>query len=155
MSHWACIYILFIFNAVIASSLSLPISNNKTSSDSPWFPNTSVGNLTADGVWCSAHHGDSMKLASCSNAWAKIDASSLPMEFRTRSRTVESPASSRLPLRWLSDDGICAIDVHAVGGSSGDISTGDQISEQAMRILHQCVVGRHMGGSVQGLGRSL
>ncbi|KAL8820921.1 MAG: hypothetical protein Q9191_007417 [Dirinaria sp. TL-2023a] len=60
-----------------------------------------------------------------------------------------------LPVRYLSDDGICAIDVTS-GPQSGrdvraDITTGVQIAGVARLILDKCVRDTGTGGSVVGI----
>lgn len=53
-------------------------------------------------------HGTGLDVASCRNAWEKIDLSSDPHLFVTNLRHSPDDAIT-VPVRLLSDDGFCAI----------------------------------------------
>ena len=51
-----------------------------------------------------------------------------------------------LPTRYLSDDGLCAIDVHMSRFTQGDISSDHEIAMAAQSILMKCVLEFGLGG---------
>ena len=55
------------------------------------------------------------------------------------------PLKWRVPIRYLSDDGLCAIDVELAKRSEGDTTSDGDIVETAEAILHQCVEGHGEG----------
>ena len=57
------------------------------------------------------------------------------------------------PIRYLSDDGICAIDVQLESGARWDTSNWDIISGYAKTILDECVARQQKGGSVRGFSK--
>ena len=56
------------------------------------------------------------------------------------------PPKWRVPIRYLSDDGLCAIDVELAKRSKGDTTSDADIVEIAESILHQCVEAHGEGG---------
>lgn len=63
----------------------------------------------------------------------------------------------QLPYRFLSTDGLCAIDIEVVSGKSSDVSDWAEISEKAQQLVDRCVLlvpnFRHtMGGSIRNVG---
>ena len=59
------------------------------------------------------------------------------------------------PIRYLSDDGICAIDIqfHTGEGAIGDTSNGEIISWYAKTILRDCVAKEQRGGAIHGFSK--
>ena len=92
----------------------------------------------------------SMSEASCTNAWQKIDRSTTTHAFRPRGRGDREDFVT--PIRYLSDDGICAIDVQLDTGR-GDSSSSFVISWYAKMILDECVIRLGKGGSVRGFSK--
>ena len=91
-----------------------------------------------------------MSEASCTNAWQKIDRSTITHVFRPRGRGNREDFVT--PIRYLSDDGICAIDVQLDSGR-GDSSSLFVISWYAKMILDACVNKLGKGGSVRGFSK--
>lgn len=63
-----------------------------------------------------------------------------------------------LPIRYLSDDGLCAIDVNRKikgAGMVGDTTSEFAISESAARILNSCVVNKEIGGVDSNFSESI
>ena len=59
-----------------------------------------------------------------------------------------------LPIRYLSDDGLCAIDIRAIYRAESELFKGDwakniDVSEAARNVLG-CVLKRGVGGSISG-----
>ena len=99
--------------AILTSALSLPpslslISSNSTSISN--YNNQTLSNLTLDPrIFCSTVYGQDFKVASCRNALQKIPRSSESYRW-VRVRTKQQAANQIVtPIRYLSDDGICAI----------------------------------------------
>ena len=62
-----------------------------------------------------------------------------------------------LPLRYLSDDGLCAIDINHkrdMAGTLGDESSDWTISEKAANVLDECVENKETGGVTMDLSKS-
>lgn len=60
-----------------------------------------------------------------------------------------------LPIRYLADDGICAIDLFFRWPSSGpDLTIRRTISEPAKSVINQCVLGLGKGGSITRFSKS-
>ena len=106
-----------------------------------------VGNLTANRPTCTASFGDDLSEESCRNAWDKIDRFSTKVQ-RFVPRQHAAIDDVPMPFRYLSDDGTCAIDIRFRRPSKGDFNTGVEISADAKRIIHQCVLPHKKGGSV-------
>ena len=94
---------------------------------------------------CSGRmYGGNLKPASCRNAWDKIERSSVPKRSAVRSAPDRESFDYLLPKRYLSDDGLCAIDVsipqsQIAAGRRWDLATGLQLSNSAWEVLEYCV----------------
>lgn len=90
---------------------------------------------------------------SCLNAWNKIVPSTKPLIFGGHS--LHSRAVT-VPLRYLSEDGLCAFDVVLVNGAMGDVANGLAVSHAARSLFDVCAIARSIryengsGGSVTG-----
>lgn len=125
------------------TALSIPTSLSMSANLSS-FPMGIKGHR----IYCTARLGAFADPEACRNAWAKIDRTEGTELFspRSESSTIPHPPWLALPLRYLSDDGTCAIDVRAVRAKEGDISSGREISDTAFQVLDKCV-GSFRGGS--------
>lgn len=97
----------------------------------------------------SGIHSPPLSLRSCQNAWEKISPFGKEgEEVYFRHRHEKPPASQvTLPIRWLSDDGECAIDLTlAPGRKNFDYTSGDQIAGFAKYVLEECVESTERGG---------
>ena len=56
------------------------------------------------------------------------------------------PLKWRTPIRYLSDDGLCAIDVELIKSSRGDTTRDSDTAGVAESILHGCVENKGEGG---------
>ena len=103
-------------------------------------------NLTAGpGVpTCSkVRYGGSLRPLSCKNALDKIERSSVPKRYGLRSSPAKDSFDYLVPERYLSDDGLCAIDVairqmQVSQGRKWDIANGVEISDAAWAVMRQC-----------------
>ena len=146
------IAVFSLFTSSIALSLppSISISQNRTTLD-----NAPSANLTARGKpYCSSvHYGRDLSRESCENAWVKIGQSATRRTYLIRPRSTGEhvvPPDIALPVRYLSDDGNCAIDVKIKSGSTEDSASGLQIAEQAGEVLDTCLHRADIGGSITG-----
>lgn len=72
---------------------------------------TSIDLASRSGVLCKKIHGEDLNAGSCRNAWQKIRCTSHTQWFIPRSREPGEASYNNvlIPVRYLSDDGICAI----------------------------------------------
>ena len=103
-----------------------------------------------DMVLCSwRRYGYYLSDDSCRNAWDKIGDSATPRKLHARphgrGQQAEIPLMSRLPVRYLGDDGFCAIDVKLEGGRE-DTSSDRAISAATDSVLLKCVERSGSGG---------
>ena len=138
-------FFFFLLTSTFALSLPPPITISPNANNILKPPNTAIRNLTAGRTVCGSRYGTSLSEYSCQNAWLKIDRySSIPESFRPRPTSSETP----LPIRYLSDDGMCAIDIVNTDGTSGDITTGMEIAQQAKLLVDRCVRWENKGGFI-------
>ena len=105
---------LFAFFTIITFAFSLPPSISLADSNATgmydYVNQTSPGLAYHRGVRCIESYGKDLSVASCHNAWQKIQRSSNPQQFISTERSSRaSPHDVVVPIRYLSDDGICAI----------------------------------------------
>lgn len=105
--------LLLLFTICIHAS-SLPPSLSLMSINSKGIDkdvNQTLPNLSADWqIFCRTQYGEHVDATSCRNAWQKIDSSPQIHRFIPPSRRSSEPLDSVvMPIRYLSDDGICAI----------------------------------------------
>lgn len=110
-----------------------------------------VGLALNDTFHCNPRsYGQNLNQDSCRNAWNKIEQSSIPRTFNSRppgrGPYVQIPIKSRLPIRYLSDDGLCAIDLRMQSSSKRDTCTTSAIAAAADLILRNCVERVGWGG---------
>ena len=137
-----------------AAYLSLPISIIQISNDTNIHLDGTSSNLTEISPHCSSIYGSGFKVESCRNAWDKMDHSSTTPQEYARRRFMTT-RKKPVPFRYLSDDGICAIDVDLKVRANDDFSTGRAISEYAKMILDQCVLSSRKGGRIKDFGEFL
>lgn len=92
-----------------------------------------------------------LNLDNCANAWAKVDKSIQPYIYAERP---VQQGEIALPIRYLSDDGSCAIDVTfnpnpEESEERGDVANGIAISNAARAVILQCVGRTRSGGQKQ------
>ena len=87
---------------------------------------------------------------SCVNAMGKIPPWNKPVIFGSRLVEVKDII---VPLRYLSDDGLCATDVTLVKGTSGDVSNGIGLLHAARTVWEKCAIGSATGGVTNGFCR--
>lgn len=96
----------------------------------------------------SARFGFPLRQHSCLNAWGKMPRTTQESTYSVRSRT--GSADITVPIRYQSDDGLCAIDLRPRFSDvmpGGDIARSIDISNAVVRILQECVHGLGNGGS--------
>ena len=106
---------------------------------------------------CRSAFGLELNAYSCKNAWGKMPLDSEVYIYETR----ESIAAGThfgvgLPVRFLSDDGLCAIDIlvkevsERQFATSGDSARNIDVSKAAKAVLDDCVSIKRRGGLVTG-----
>ncbi|KAL9580458.1 MAG: hypothetical protein Q9203_006293 [Teloschistes exilis] len=106
--------------------------------------------LTNPAVACTPNTTDeSLSTFSCGNAWHKIVRTTPPVIYSPRPGTGKAGDVS-LPVRYLSDDGLCAIDINVAQGKRGDVSNGLSIARAADEIIRTCVPRQSMSGEKVG-----
>ena len=95
--------------------------------------------------------GRGLDKRSCWNAWDKMPRSSDQHNLypRLSGRHTSVPVLSKLPIRYLSDDGLCAIDVRLIAGSKGDTTTDRVIAAAARSVLFECLETDGWGGQLE------
>lgn len=95
-------------------------------------------------------YGKDLDVDSCEDALSKMPSSSESQTYAPRTR--KTPGGVGLPVRYLSDNGKCAIDLDQRRSSEAiaiDITTADTIREYTERLLDNCVSGpEKTGGTV-------
>ena len=95
-------------------------------------------------------YGRRLKESSCRNAWDKIGTSGTSHTLFARPRGAgqyaEIPIWSRLPIRYLSDDGVCAIDLRIKSGGRQDTTSSQAVSTAVDLLLRKCVEQDGWGG---------
>lgn len=123
--------------------ITLPSFNTTT-------PEQSV--LTAGQISCNGQqYGRNLNLKSCQQVYHAMSALPKPKTFGQRGTgfTYDAP----LPFRYLSHDGLCAVDVSHVAGMDFDTIAPNDLKEAARSLVAICVSGQpNIGGMVTGLG---
>ena len=150
---------IFLSLHVLTATLSLPpptsLLQNSTAFYSPYANFTASNNLRCDSRW----YGEDLSVVSCENAWKKISQSTASQVYRTRSNSAFAPVKPpeiAMPVRYLSDDGVCAIDIkgNPTSRKIWDVASDRRISETAKLVLNECVIERKLGGSFASIGMS-
>ncbi|KAL8983205.1 MAG: hypothetical protein Q9177_005040 [Variospora cf. flavescens] len=92
-------------------------------------------------------YGTELSHASCVQAWQKMPRTNINRRYGNS--RVHGQNLVQLPLRYLSDDGLCAVDVNLkrnAVGSVGDITTELTLVTMAKEVLDQCVAASRVGG---------
>ncbi|KAL2049305.1 hypothetical protein ABVK25_010402 [Lepraria finkii] len=100
----------------------------------------------------SERFGSNLNRVSCYEAWRRIGTSTVLRNVVQRRKSLT--ADGYLPMRYLSTDGLCAIDVVFRPGVLEDVVSSKQISIAADTVLARCVTGRHVtiGGYTASVG---
>ena len=93
---------------------------------------------------CGQNFGSDFNKNSCQNAWQKIERSTSPQGYCHRQDPLTE--NTPLPIRYLSNDGTCAIDVEFIENVNDATCDGLTISEMAGSILVKCVYLANEGG---------
>ena len=75
--------------------------------------NTTLSNVTLGQQSCRSNYGTGLTMTSCTNAWEKIPQDSETCTYGLRADIAAGAhLDVGLPVRYLSDDGLCAIDIY-------------------------------------------
>ena len=146
-------FAIFAFLAFSSSAFFFsPVNSTHILPDNPAnHTNDNVDPVPNDTYHCNSRSfGHHLNRDSCRNAWNKIEQSTNPRTFNSRppgsGQHVEIPIESRLPIRYLSDDGLCAIDLRLQSNSRRDTCNTRAIAAAADSVLRNCVERRGWGG---------
>ena len=144
----------FVFLLAPASTLFFPPFNsiNSFSGNPANHTNYDVDPILNDTFNCIPRaYGRDLNRDSCRHAWDKIEQTDTPRTFNSRpsgrGQYPQIPIKSRLPIRYLSDDGLCAIDLRMHSSSKRDTSTTRAIAAAADLVLRNCVERVGWGGN--------
>ena len=118
-------------------------------------PSTNGSHLPLNGtrLKCTpGYYGTDLDWNSCEAAWDKMPRSRAAKTYVSRNLRNPITSAIRLPLRYLSDDGACAIDVDQKRTASrhiSDITTPNTLANRAADVIVGCVHSRRWGGYVQ------
>ena len=137
---------VFLYTKSNALLLSPPLSLITTLNASSAVSEASLS-ATDQPEICSKSFGFNFQKDSCQKAWQKIERSSQPQVLRRREGALTN--DTPVPIRYLSDDGTCAVDVDIFPpGIAETTSDGLTISNLAGGILVKCVYQLGEGGTV-------
>lgn len=143
--------VFLLLRGAFTSSLALHLAaHNGSASDPPLALNSAP--MDPGMPYCRSIFGTGLNPDSCRNVWEKIEPSSHAQDFRPR--TLQDRAGYSTPLRYLSDDGRCAIDLELLPlfkteeRWGWDTTDGRTISNVAESIILACVHGTAYGGRV-------
>ena len=144
--HFQSIFSTLFLILEISFSLLLPISghndsNNSLQNDTISHPHPGNDTLLSSVRCGGSALGFDLSMNSCVNAWRKMGRSSDQHRLFPRPSGFfpSIPLKWRMPIRYLSDDGLCAIDVNLGKNSKGDTTSDSDIARIAEAILYQCV----------------
>ena len=127
----------------LSPSLSLwPTSPNNSVTVSPLMNNS----LASPNPHCYPSKVPNQDAASCRNAWQKIGRSRTKMTVRPRDGMFSE--DTLLPIRYHSDDGLCAITLDQPFSPFIGTTDGYTISEAAAAVLVGCVYKLNRAGEV-------
>lgn len=147
----------------LVSQTSSPSSTVPLSSGSPsrnvWIENGNSDLNSTDQLpspLCQGReYGRNLNVASCLNVLASIPSDNIIRTYGPRTLvTYEVP----LPHRWLSDNGLCAIDIDRSKSGFEDRASGADIYNAAKLLVDRCVIHRSyttsaIGGILNQVGR--
>ena len=122
-------------------------------------PNVSASELGVVRFQCQgARFGTNLNTASCADAWGKMPAGpDMNVDHTYAPRDSDLHSDFKLPQRYLSNDGFCAIDVGYNGPnerSSVDVTSEAMLEYCIGRLFVECVETRGLGASVSKFGMS-
>lgn len=144
-------------NLQLPTPLRLPF--NISSSSSTTMPSSSASSSKTLGLetpkCAGARYGYNLGRQSCLDAFISIPPDDIT--FHTYGARTHGDFGVQLPYRFLSADGLCAIDIEVGLGKSWDLSNWAEISEKAKLLVDRCVLlvpnRRHtMGGIIGNVG---
>ena len=129
--------LLLLVSTILINAISIP-------DITPRFQNNTISEGAAtDDVLCMGFPDRRLDALNCVNALSQIHPFTNPLIFRNRPPNHSNAVF--LPIRYLSDDGRCAIDLFLRDGSSGDVGNGVGIYHAARTVIQQCVTTQKAG----------
>lgn len=139
---------------LLSTSSSLTLVNPSSLAHEALFVNITQGGTRCDGPRFGYH----LPRASCEEVWGKIPTDSEVFTFGARNKGYfERP----LPYRYLSSDGLCAVDIIHMYAVVHDTASNHDISVATKAVLDQCVFVETegprpripVGGMIKNVGR--
>ena len=114
--------------------------------------NTSSPPSNALRVRCASTYGHNVNPSSCRNALTQFGPRDEEATFAQRN--TGHPDTIPLPLRFVSDDGLCFVQPLLKAESETGRASSKQIGDTAYTMFQECVVGKALGGYAEGIGVS-
>lgn len=142
LNAFPCLFFTLVSTLSISPSISLQSSNT-------------TGNLRLPKPICSTRYGHNLQIDSCRLALSEMDLSTDLKRYISRHGSPQPlpPNLVLTPIRYLSDDGLCAIDVLLQPASDGDEASAHMLYHSAKSIIDDCVVGLGRSGIFQVVSR--
>jgi hypothetical protein len=131
-------------SSTILVSSELPSANARIDSHNGMMNSTRI---LSTPLCQGRDYGRNLNVASCLNALAGIPSDDIVRTYAPRTRGIYGVP---LPHRWLSDDGLCAIDVDRSKTGFEDRASGTDIYNAAKLLVKQCVTERSYSKSAVG-----
>ena len=142
---------------VLAAAIEIPensriFTNTSTSAHTTALRLNTTLQYHGDTVCEPNYYGPDLDLASCVDALEKMNNSSIVQTYT--SRRVILPSEIHLPIRYLSDNGICAIDINIREGFQvqADITSGEALVNATTAVIRTCVA-KNEGGVASGFSK--
>ena len=117
----------------------------------PGLTRSNSSTLTASLPKCDGRlYGRNLNLASCLQVHQVMSSYTVEVKFGERGT---GHYDANLPFRYLSHDGLCAVDLSHASGIASDTITPKELKDAVNNIILVCVLGSpNTGGLVTGLG---
>lgn len=149
-----CFLSLKTLTNALSLPLTLPIIQNPDNTSSSSLPSELILNVTSKPeAMCNKGFGSIMEQGSCRNAWEKIERTTETRVYRRRDQAQAQDIS--LPMRLLSDDGKCAIDIDIRSPVKSVILDSEALSDSVGDVLVNCVFKSGVGGTILVPGKPI
>lgn len=153
---------LTLFSSLTSTAVLLPtliLSNNTLRPpqlSNPSVPNNIINNTSPPSdilrIQCTSDYGGSVNPSSCRNVFQYI--ARTDQETELAQRHTGHPNAIPLPLRFLSNDGLCFVQPVLKIGSETALASSTQMGEAGYTLFQKCVVERGLGGIATNIGVS-
>ncbi|KAL8820068.1 MAG: hypothetical protein Q9191_007594 [Dirinaria sp. TL-2023a] len=147
------IYFLILSRISFGANITSPNNiMNKVLNDSSTSTNLTMNLKPGIAICSSIVYGHDVNFHSCRNAWTKIPRTTDRIKYGAHN--YRGPKDFIAPIRYLSDDGFCAIDITLSmkrdrTSLGWDVTTGLGLSERADELIDDCVKFLGQGGAMK------